>query len=335
MQLIGKVLEMVGSLFGSKECRPTPPECDCPPQCPPSGPDCPPSSDPSCPPSEPNCPPSGPNCPPEKTGKAWDVFFDSKQGTKTKQRSPIVLDLNGNGQADITGSNIKGNGKLEGKTVKGFDLDPTARQWETKSVQRRPGKGAPELPKGTTMTVFDANGKQIATRSADELKGAGKGKDKSYGVKGDQRAEFRDAEGRLVGELKRDEKSGKQMYFFGNKNENEWTKPWEGSKGGDGMLVWDHDNDGQITSGKELFGEFDVDGKKKFSNGYEKLAAHFDKNKDGTVNGSELQGLKIWEDRNGDGITQKGELVELSKHGVTSLSTRFKSEDMSSTYGKR
>jgi hypothetical protein len=80
------------------------------------------------PPPPPPCPPQyPPQPPPLQQGKMWDVFFDAKTGTKTQQYSPIVLDLNGNGKADITGSNIKGNGKLEGATVKGFDLNPEAR----------------------------------------------------------------------------------------------------------------------------------------------------------------------------------------------------------------
>ena len=51
------------------------------------------------------------------------------------------------------------------------------------------------------------------------------------------------------------------------------------------------------------------------------------------VKGSELKGLKIWEDRNGDGITQKGELVELEKHGIRELNTRFNAANMGSTFG--
>jgi len=360
MQLMMSVIQMVLSLLQSIMGQQQQPQCP-PGQSPgspqlPSGPSCPgtPGSPqfpqaPSCPspqlpsfPSSPSCPspqiPSGPSCPPSPpqcgpSGKTWDVFFDSKEGTKTQQRSPIILDLNGNGKADITGSNIKGNGKLEGKTVKGFDLDPTKRQWEFKSIQRRPSDGAPALPKGTKMQVFDANGRLVAEKSAAELSAKGK-KDKSYGLSAGQRAEFRDENGRLVGELKKDEKSGKTMYHWGNKNENEWTKPWDSATGGDGILAWDIDNDGQITSSKELFGEFDVNGQKSFKNGYEKLAKHFDKDGNGVVEGAELNGLKIWEDRNGDGITQKGEMVELADRGVRSLNVNFDSNDMSSSYGK-
>lgn len=298
-----------------------------------------------------NCvPQSPPGCSkplPLEKGKMWDVFFDAKSGTKTTQKSPIVLDLNGNGRPDITGSNIKGNGKLEGTTVKGFDLDPQNRQWETKSLMRRPAKGggAPELPAGVKAQVFDKNGKLVKTLSAEQLKDLQKknskgwnadGGDMGLGLSNGMRAEFRDANGRLVSELKQDgTNKNKFLYFWGNKNENEWTKAWDPKTGGDGMLVWDTDGDGKITSGKELFGHVDLNGKETFKNGYEKLSHYFDKDGDGKVQGEELKGLKIWEDRNGDGITQQGELVELAKHGISQLNTNYKPGDMSSSYGYR
>jgi hypothetical protein len=292
-------------------------------------------------------PPPPPPCPPQtQQGQMWDVFFDAKSGTKTTQQSPIVLDLNGNGKADITGSNIKGNGKLEGTTVKGFDLNQQDRQWETKSVNRRPGKDAPALGADVGAQVFDKDGKLVKTLTPAQVKQLQKndktwhadGKDMGLGLGKGMRAEFRDGNGRLVGELKSDgtqKNEGKLLFFWGNKNENEWTKAWDAKTGGDGMLVWDTDGDGKITSGKELFGHVDLNGKNTFKNGYEKLSHYFDKDKDGTVQGSELKGLKIWEDRNGDGITQKGELVELAQHGISKLNTQFNEQDMSSSYSFR
>lgn len=313
---------------GGCETPPPPPQGGCqtqpPPHCPPQQP--PP---PQCPPPQrpPHCPPVG------KEGKMWDVFFDAKSGTKTQQKSPIVLDLNGNGQADITGSNIKGNGKLEGKTVKGFDLDPSNRQWTTKSVQRRPGQGAPELPKGSRVEVFDANGNKVKSLDASALnKSKAKSGDMGLGLSKGMRAEFRGPDGKLVGELKTDAQKGQLMYHFGNVNENEWTKAWDSKTGGDGILAWDVDGDGKITSGKEIFGHVDLDGKNRFANGYEKLQKYFDKDGNGRVEGQELKGLKIWEDRNGDGTTQAGELVDLSSRGINRLGTGFNPNDMSSSF---
>lgn len=273
--------------------------------------------------------------------RMWDVFFDARSGTQTQQWSPIVLDLNQNGQADITGANILGDGRMDGG-VKGFDLTPTDRQWQIKSHFRRPGSGnADALPPGATAVVFDASGQEVRRLDADAVlrldqRGRTMGLDLTPGM----RAEFRDANGRLVSELKWDPKNDQHatandawLYYYRNVNENEWTKAWDPKAGGDGLLVWDVDGDGRITSGKELFGHVDLDGSNRFANGYDKLRTHFDRDSDGVVRGSELQGLQIWEDRNGDAVTDDGELVALSDRDIRRLETSFNAVDMSATAG--
>lgn len=273
--------------------------------------------------------------------RMWDVFFDARSGTQTQQWSPIVLDLNQNGQADITGANILGDGRMDGG-VKGFDLTPTDRQWQIKSHFRRPGSGnADALPPGATAVVFDASGQEVRRLDADAVlrldqRGRTMGLDLTPGM----RAEFRDANGRLVSELKWDPKNDQLatandawLYYYRNVNENEWTKAWDPKAGGDGLLVWDVDGDGRITSGKELFGHVDLDGSNRFANGYDKLRTHFDRDSDGVVRGSELQGLQIWEDRNGDAVTDDGELVALSDRDIRRLETSFNAVDMSATAG--
>jgi hypothetical protein len=293
----------------------------------------------------------------------WDVFFDRKSGTKTQQNSPIVLDLNRNGKPDITGSNILGDGKIQGG-IKGFDLNLKDRQWLNKSLNNRPSlesSGRPinsisdikgredltrylnnrnSLPRDGIATVYGPDGKAISTvslGSLDEKKLSSS--TMGFDLKKDQRVEFRRADGELISELKWDDKasgassSNSWVYFQGNNNENEWTKAWDSSTGGDGLLVWDTDGDGKITSGKELFGHVALDGSNQFANGYEKLAHYFDSNRDGVVQGAELQGLKIWEDRDGDGKTDDGELVSLASRNITSLNTAHNSADMSSSFG--
>lgn len=224
------------------------------------------------------------------SSKMWDVWFDSKDGQKTKRLSPLVLDLNGDGKAGITGENIKGDGKISGDAVN-FDLDPSRSAWSKKSLKRRPGKGAPKVKGGR----WDGN-------------------------------KYVDKNGKVVGE-----KRGK-FYHWGKKTSQEKTE-WLARNGGDGLLVWDKDKNGKITSSKELFGNFDLKGKKKFKNGYEKLGHYFDKNKDGKVDGKELKGLQIWADANANGKVDKGELQSLARHNVTSLNTKFNADDMSSQYG--
>ena len=68
-----------------------------------------------------------------------------------------------------------------------------------------------------------------------------------------------------------------------------------------------------------MMSEFDKDGKKAFANGFAKLAFYFDKDKSGVIEGAELKGLKFWVDKDGDAKTDKGELQELSKYGITQI----------------
>jgi hypothetical protein len=108
---------------------------------------------------------------------------------------------------------------------------------------------------------------------------------------------------------------------------------------GDGLLVWDVNRDGKIDSSKELFGEFDINGQKRFNNGYEKLGAYFDQNRDGAVDQRELQwaqsqGVAVWKDVNGNAKTEAGELQSLDQNGVRALGTQFDARDMSSGFLK-
>ena len=88
---------------------------------------------------------------------------------------------------------------------------------------------------------------------------------------------------------------------------------------GDGFLVWDKNGNGLIDDNTEMMSEFDVDGNKRFQNGFEKLAFYFDKDNNGVIEGKELKQLKVWVDIDGDAQTDKGELQPLPKHGITEI----------------
>ena len=233
---------------------------------------------------------------PGQTHKMWDVWFDTKEGQKTVQQSPIILDLNGNGQADITGKNILGDGKIDGPTTM-FDMNPDNISYEFKSQQRRPGSGAPAVNGGYWL---DANGKKTD-------KSPPKGTQKDF-----QGWKYMDSNGKLVGEMKDD-----GLYHYGKQEKREQTE-WLKKNGGDGFLVADYNGDGQINDATELFGTEGPNGQ-KFKNGFEKLAALHDTNKDGKISGKELEGLKIWKDSNADGKVQEGEFESLAKYGITSF----------------
>jgi hypothetical protein len=57
-------------------------------------------------------------------------------------------------------------------------------------------------------------------------------------------------------------------------------------------------------------------------NGYEALAV-LDDDRDGKLQGAELAGLALWHDRNGNGISEDGEVQPLAAHGIVALSCRY------------
>ncbi len=94
---------------------------------------------------------------------------------------------------------------------------------------------------------------------------------------------------------------------------------------GDGLLVRDLNGNGQIDNGTELFGD-----RTKLKNG--QIAANgfaamadLDSNGDGKLDSqdSAWTELKIWQDRNSDGITDAGELKTLSELGIKSIATGY------------
>lgn len=92
-----------------------------------------------------------------------------------------------------------------------------------------------------------------------------------------------------------------------------WVKPTTG------ILVWDPQRKGQITSGRQLFGS--VTWWLFFADGYRALDA-LDDGRDGELTGDELAGISAWFDRNSNGRTDEGEVVTLEELGVASVATR-------------
>ena len=94
----------------------------------------------------------------------------------------------------------------------------------------------------------------------------------------------------------------------------------------DGLLVRDINNDGFITSGKELFGDQTAinSGNSQAADGYEALAA-LDSNQDNVINSldDKFSELKVWIDADQDGITDSGELKSLAELGITELSLDY------------
>jgi len=95
------------------------------------------------------------------------------------------------------------------------------------------------------------------------------------------------------------------------------------------LVEWLGTNDGllvapieevKVTGGRELFGTA-----VGFVDGYQKLSILRDKDKDGYVKGKELEGLKVWVDKNQDAICTSDELKTVQETGITSFDCTHKS----------
>jgi hypothetical protein len=97
--------------------------------------------------------------------------------------------------------------------------------------------------------------------------------------------------------------------------------------GQDGFLAVDANHNGQIDSVNELFGGANGEALTKL--------AQYDSNGDGVVdqNDAQFQDLLVWQDANGDKLTQAGELISLTEAGIASLSTAFATDGSTDVAG--
>ena len=68
-----------------------------------------------------------------------------------------------------------------------------------------------------------------------------------------------------------------------------------------------------------------------YETGYEKLSL-YDKNEDMKVSGEELNDLAIWQDANGNGIADAGEVKSVKSLGITSINVAFNRENYVSSF---
>lgn len=87
-----------------------------------------------------------------------------------------------------------------------------------------------------------------------------------------------------------------------------------------GWLVNDPHHTGKVTSALQMFGN--VTFWMFWENGYQALAA-LDDDRDGQLTGKELEGLAIWQDLNGDGISDRGEVKSLAEWGIIAISCGY------------
>ncbi|WP_269915564.1 calcium-binding protein, partial [Acinetobacter sp. HY1485] len=116
-------------------------------------------------------------------------------------------------------------------------------------------------------------------------------------------------------------------YFNLNNEEQKEKTAWVGKE--DGLLVLDKNFDDKIDTGNELFGNYTVNNSgERANNGFDALNI-YDVNHDSKIDSNDTiyQKLQVWQDKNGNGTVELGELSSLSDLGITSINT-----DYSNTY---
>ncbi len=86
-----------------------------------------------------------------------------------------------------------------------------------------------------------------------------------------------------------------------------------------GFLVWNPKRNGRVTSGYQLFGM--VTWCIMWKSGYEPLA-RLDNDRNGWLEGRELEGIGVWQDRNGNGVCDAGEVLTLKQLGIARIAVR-------------
>jgi len=105
---------------------------------------------------------------------------------------------------------------------------------------------------------------------------------------------------------------------------------WPEKKAPGYFLAVDELNTGKVVSNKQLFGE-----SAEYKNGFESLK-RFDSNSDGVIDSKDkvFSKLVLWQDANGNGISEKKEIVSLESKGVVSISLKY-DDNHKQSFGKR
>jgi len=116
--------------------------------------------------------------------------------------------------------------------------------------------------------------------------------------------------------------AGKGAFFDINGDGKKDSTAWV--KGNSAFLVMDRNNNGLIDDGSELFGD-----QHGASNGFLELA-RFDSLRDNIIDrkDSVYKALKIYQDLNGNGAIDSGEVKSLEKAGVASINLDFSNTDV-------
>ena len=129
--------------------------------------------------------------------------------------------------------------------------------------------------------------------------------------------------------------SGVKFTFGANLLQTSWTNPDYSNA----WLALDRNGNGVIDDASELFGNLTPQPAGPHPNGYKALAVFDDPKNGGNGNGKIDPGdaiwpsLRLWIDRNHNGISEPSELIPLSEAGVFSISLNYSLSEKTDAFG--
>ncbi|WP_157665876.1 calcium-binding protein [Tatumella citrea] len=123
------------------------------------------------------------------------------------------------------------------------------------------------------------------------------------------------------------------VYFDHDGNGYAQLSGWVGRD--DGLLVLDRNGNHIIDDGSELFGNNTVSSSGETANNGFLALADYDSNGDGMISSKDdiFTRLQIWQDRNGNGVTDEGELFSLEQAGIAAIQLNWSNSKVTDEYG--